>query len=198
MPNSVELLLTENVDNLGIVGDVVTVRSGYARNYLLPNGYGVQPTESAKAALAERRAHVEKEMAALRADLEKTCELLDGHEVTLERSCNDQGHLYGSVTQHDIVAVLAEAGFTNILDRYIRIGHAIKRIDSYPIPVQLAPDLKAEIKLWVVADRPLDFDENAADEDGQADASADDEAAPAAADADAVPEAQTADAENDN
>lgn len=167
MARTVELLLTDNVDNLGIVGDVVTVRTGYARNYLLPNGFAVRPTESAKTALAERRAQVEKEMAALRADLEKTCELLDGFEVTLERSCNDQGHLYGSVTQHDIAAVLKEAGFKNVLDRHIRIGQAIKRIDSYPIPVQLAHDLKAEIKLWVIADRPIEFESEEAASAGQ-------------------------------
>jgi len=169
MSKTVELLLTENVENLGIVGDVVTVRMGYARNYLLPFGMAVQPTDAAKKALADRRAEAEREMAALRADLEKVTELLEGHEITLERSCNDQGHLYGSVSQQDIATALQEAGFPQVKDSHIRIGSAIKRVDSYAIPVQVAPDLKAEIKLWVVADRSLDFEreEMEFDDDGE-------------------------------
>lgn len=157
MSKLIELLLTENVENLGIVGDVVNVRSGYARNYLLPHGVGVRPTSSAKRALAEKRAQVEREMAALRIELEELNKKLHNFEVTIERSCNDQGHLYGSVTQRDIVVALHEEGFNKVRERHIRIGTAIKRVDSYQIPVQLDDDLKSEIKLWVVADRPLDF-----------------------------------------
>lgn len=167
MPRNVELLLTENIENLGIVGDVVDVKPGYARNYLVPLGYAVKPTEGAKKALAERRAEVERELAALRKQLEELIEKLEGAEVTLERSCNDQGWLYGSVTQHDIAVALQEAGFAQVTDRHIRIGAAIKRIDSYEIPVQLDKDLRTEIKLWVVADRDLNLgrtDEEAAGE----------------------------------
>jgi large subunit ribosomal protein L9 len=157
MPRTIELLLTENIENLGIVGDVVDVKPGYARNYLVPLGYAVKPTEGAKKALAERRAEVERELAALRKQLEQLVEKLEGAEVTLERSCNDQGWLYGSVTQHDIATALQEAGFNQVTDRHIRIGAAIKRIDSYEIPVQLDKDLRTEIKLWVVADRELNL-----------------------------------------
>lgn len=157
MARNVELLLTENIENLGIVGDVVHVKPGYARNYLVPLGYAVEPTDGAKKALAARRAEVERELAALRKELEQLVEKLEGAEITLERSCNDQGWLYGSVTQHDIAVALNEAGFNRITDRHIRIGAAIKRIDSYEIPVQLDRDLRTEIKLWVVADRELNL-----------------------------------------
>ncbi len=157
MARNVELLLTENIENLGIVGDVVHVKPGFARNYLVPLGYAVKPTEGAKKALAARRAEVERELAALRQELEAMVEKLEGFEITLERSCNDQGWLYGSVTQHDIATALNEAGFTRITDRHIRIGAAIKRIDSYEIPVQLDRDLRTEVKVWVVADRELNL-----------------------------------------
>lgn len=170
MPKSYELLLTENVDNLGIVGDVVTVRSGFARNYLLPRGFAVKPTEGAKKRLAERRAQVEAELAALRRELEAMVEKLSGFEVTLTRSCNDQGWLYGSVTQGDIAHALREAGFTRVLDRHIRIGQGIKRVDSYEIPIQIDRDLKTEIKLWVVPDRELNLirgDEESAEGAGE-------------------------------
>jgi len=179
MARNVELLLTENIENLGIVGDVVLVKPGYARNYLVPLGYAVKPTEGAKKSLAARRAQVERELAALRAELEQLVEKLEGAEVTLERSCNDQGWLYGSVTQHDIAAALNEAGFHRIVDRHIRIGTAIKRIDSYEIPVQLDRDLRTEIKLWVVADRELNLGRRD-EEEPAAEGEAPGEAAPSA------------------
>jgi large subunit ribosomal protein L9 len=99
---SIKLLLTENVDNLGIVGDVVNVRIGYARNYLLPRELATTPSDEILAQLAEKRAQAEKDLAALRSQRESLISKLEGLELTLTRSCNDQGHLYGSVTQHDI------------------------------------------------------------------------------------------------
>jgi large subunit ribosomal protein L9 len=153
--NQVELLLTENVDNLGIVGDVVKVRPGYARNYLLPHGLATRPTEGAKKRVAERRAQVEAELKARRASQEKLIEQLASVEITLQRSHNEEGQLYGSVTQHDIVEALAAEGH-RITERDVRIGAPIKRLDSYKIPIQLAADLKTEIKLWVVSDKPAE------------------------------------------
>ncbi len=163
---TVDLLLTESVDSLGIVGDVVKVKAGYARNYLIPHGCAVLPTDRAKEQLAERRAKVQAELAQLRKDLETTIEKLDGFEITLTQSCNDHGFLYGSVTQHDIAAALNEVGFPQISDRHVRLGMSIKRIDSYSVPVQFDADLKAEIKVWVVADRELVFADEGADKEG--------------------------------
>lgn len=150
---NVKVLLTENVDNTGIVGDVVSVRPGFARNYLLPRGLAMEPTEEAVQRLAARRAQVELEMKERRAQLEALLEKLKNHEITLERSHNEQGILFGGVTQHDIAQVLRDEGHT-VEDRMIRIGTVIKRLDSYHIPVVLASDLKTEIKLWVVSDKP--------------------------------------------
>lgn len=160
---TVELLLTESVESLGIVGDVVKVKAGFARNYLIPHGCAVLPTDRAKEALAEKRAKVQAELAQLRTDMETMIEKLDGFEITLTQSCNDHGFLYGSVTQHDIAAALNEAGFPQIHDRHVRLGTSIKRIDSYMVPVQFDLDLKTEVKLWVVADRELVFEEDAKD-----------------------------------
>ena len=166
---NIDLLLTENVTNLGIVGDVVKVRPGYARNYLLPHNLATKPTEKAKEAVAERRAEVERQMRELRAEQEKLIEKLEGFEVTLKRAANEDGNLYGSVTQHDIAVALQEEGF-NVTERDVRIGIAIKKLDSYPIPVQIADDLKAEIKLWVVSDKPAEelMAEATSDDDDEA------------------------------
>ncbi len=151
----VELLLTENVDNLGIVGDVVRVKPGYARNFLLPRRLATTPSPKAIERLAERRRQVEEELRRKRAAQEAMLGKLDGFEITLERSANEQGVLFGGVSQHDIAQVLRAEGF-EIEDRAVRVGEQIKRLDSYMIPVQLASDLKTEIKLWVVSDKPME------------------------------------------
>lgn len=179
---NIELLLTDNVENLGIVGDVVKVKAGYARNYLLPTGLGTVPSEEAIKALAKRRAEVEKDMKRIRSEREAIFAKLEDFELTLQRSSNDQGILYGSVSQHDITEALQAEGFP-IEDRMVRIGQQIKRLDSYMIPVALDQDLKTEIKLWVVSDRPLgeldeEIEKATAEQDGKTedDATGDEEA----------------------
>jgi len=158
MAKTVKLLLTENVESLGIVGDVVTVRLGYARNFLIPFGMATEPSEERIQELAAKRAEAEKEMAALRSEREKLVETLDGFEITLQRSCNDQGVLYGSVTQQDISSALASLGY-DVPPRHVRLAETIKRIDTFDVTVRFDADLEATLKLWVVADRRLDLDE---------------------------------------
>jgi large subunit ribosomal protein L9 len=158
MSKNVQLLLTENVEGLGIVGDVVEVRAGYARNFLLPHAMATTPSEDKIEALAEKRKQAEAEMRALRAQREQIIEKLEGYELTVERSCNDQGHLYGSVTQKDIADALGEEGFA-VRPRDIRIAQPIKRLDSYEIPIVFDTELRTTMKLWVIADRRLDLDD---------------------------------------
>ena len=83
---------------------------------------------------------------------------LEGVEITLERSCNDQGQHYGSVTQQDVATALGEEGF-DVRARDVRLAHTIKRIDSYDVLVKPEQDLEATIKVWVVSDRKLEVDE---------------------------------------
>jgi large subunit ribosomal protein L9 len=149
----IELLLTENVDNLGIVGDVVKVRPGYARNFLLPRALATKPTPGAIKRLSTRRAEVEKELKRLRADREATFARMDKLEITIQRSSNDQGILYGGVSQHEIAEAIRAEGYA-IDDRHVRIGEQIKRLDTYMIPVVLDADMRTEVKLWVVSDKP--------------------------------------------
>lgn len=150
-----KLLLTENVDSLGIVGDVVRVRLGYARNFLLPFGLATPPSDDLIKDLATRRAEAEKQLAELRTQREAMISKLDGQQLTMTRACNDQGHLYGSVTQQDIAVALKEVGF-DIKPREVRLPGTIKRIDTYDIHIKVDSDLGADVKLWVVADRQLE------------------------------------------
>ncbi|MCA9274464.1 MAG: 50S ribosomal protein L9 [Phycisphaerales bacterium] len=158
MARNVKLLLTENVDNLGIVGDIVNVRIGYARNYLLPFGYATAPSEELIAQLADKRAQAEQLLAEQRKQREAMISKLNGQELTLTRACNDQGQLYGSVTQQDIASALRDLGFA-VSPREVRLPTTIKRIDTFDIHIKVDSDLEADIKLWVVADRELDLDE---------------------------------------
>ena len=155
MSKSVQLLLTENVETLGIIGDVVNVRIGYARNYLIPRGMVTEPSEEKIKALAVRRAEAEQHLAEQRKLREKLTERLEGVEITMERACNDLGMLYGSVTQQDIASALVAAGY-GVKPRDVRLGQTIKRVDNYDISVKLASDLEASIKLHVKSDRPLE------------------------------------------
>ncbi len=157
MAKTVELLLTETVESLGIVGDVVKVRTGYARNYLLPRELATAPSEEKIKALATKRADAERHVAEQRQAREQMIEKLEGVEVTLERSCNDQGLLYGSVTQQDVASALNAMGFA-VRPRDVRLQTTIKRIDSYEVPIKPESDLEAVVKLWVVADRELNLD----------------------------------------
>lgn len=158
MAKTVKLLLTENVDNLGIVGDVVNVKIGYARNYLLPRELATTPNDELLAQLADKRKQAEADLAQLRSQREALIGKLEGIEITMERACNDQGHLYGSVTQQDIASGLSELGYA-VKPREVRLAHTIKRLDAYDVSVKFDSDLEATIKLHVVADREMDADE---------------------------------------
>jgi large subunit ribosomal protein L9 len=190
----IKLLLTDNVDNLGIVGDVVSVRPGYARNFLLPRELATTPTAGAIKRLAARRVLVEKEMAERRVKLDALFAKLKGYELTLQRSANEQGVLFGGVSQHDIGESMRAEGF-EIDDRAVRVGQQIKRLDSYMIPIVLASDLKTEIKLWVVSDKPVEQLETEAAEQAQAKGKRRDQDQDEEEDAAAEPQAEAAPAD---
>ncbi|MHC4082123.1 MAG: 50S ribosomal protein L9 [Planctomycetota bacterium] len=155
MAKNIELLLLESVENLGLVGDVVKVKPGYARNYLLPHGVAEPPSPTKIESLKEARTRAHAELAALRAEREKLVELMAEVSVTLERSCNDQGALYGSVTHRDISDALIEAGWS-VDVRSVRLAHPIRRIGVYPVPIQFDKDLRAEATVIVQSDRELE------------------------------------------
>lgn len=178
MSKNVELLLLETVENLGLVGDVVKVKTGYARNYLLPHGVAEPPSPSKIEQLKEQRARAQAELAALRSQREQIIQELTDANVTLERSCNDQGSLYGSVTQRDISDALIGAGY-GVDVHAVRLSHPIRHIGTYPVPIQFDKDLRVEITLLIKPDRllegfdesgqPVDSDEGEAEGEGEGD-----------------------------
>jgi len=158
MAKNIKLLLIENVDSLGIVGDVVNVRIGYARNFLLPRNLATKPSDELMQQLALKRADAQRQLALVRKQREELNAKLQGVELELIRPCNDQGILYGGITQQDVSAALAVKGL-GVKPRDIRIPQAIKRIDSYEVHIKLDSDLDSTIKLHVKPDRELAKDE---------------------------------------
>ena len=155
MAKNIELLLIKTVENLGIVGDVVRVKAGLARNYLLPMGLAEPPHPAKIEALKEERAKAQAELVALRQVRVQIIEELKEAEISIERSCNDQGALYGSVTQRDISDALQEAGF-GVDGRSVRLNHPIRRIGTYQVNIQFEKELGTEITLQVKADHELE------------------------------------------
>ncbi len=158
MAKSIELLLTESIENLGIVGDVVKVRTGYARNFLLPRNAATTPSAELIASLKVKRAQAQAEMAQVRSERATTIEKLKGYDLAITRACNDQGILYGGVTQQEISEALIKAGF-GVRPRDVRLSGAIKRVDTYDIHIKFETELETDIKLTVKPDRVLAKDE---------------------------------------
>jgi large subunit ribosomal protein L9 len=158
----VELLLNRTIENLGLVGDVVKVKPGVARNYLLPHGFAEAPTPEKIEALKHLRAAAQAELAKLRAAREALIARMEGVSIKLIRSVNDQGVLYGAVTQRDISDQLVADGYTVDM-RAVRLQNPIRRIGSYSCIIQLDRDLKTEVGIEVLPDRTLEIMTAAAD-----------------------------------
>lgn len=167
MAKNIELLLLKSIENLGIVGDIVKVKPGFARNYLLPLGLAESPTPSRVEALKEERAKAQAELEALRSAREELLGRMTEVEITLIRSCNDQGVLYGSVTQRDIADALQDNGF-DVSTRSVRLSQPIRRVGGYDVPIQFEKDLRTEIHVKIEPDQPLDErDELEIDDEGE-------------------------------
>mgnify|MGYP006417427977 FL=1 len=144
-----ELLLAETVPNLGAQGEIVRVRAGFARNYLVPQGLATLATDENKAAVEEHK----KAQAAARKDQVKTlkelAEAVAKYSVTLEAHANKEGHLYGSILAGDISAQLKTANFA-IEPNQVRLEGPLKETGMYTVKVQLDPEVDTEVKVWVV------------------------------------------------
>ena len=153
----VKLLLQETIRHLGKVGDVVSVKPGYARNFLVPKGLGVQPTPTALKNIEAKRQEYERFEAAQREKQQSLLTKLDGYTVTLVRRANERGHLYGGVGASDIAHALSEAGMaTNddvtITADEINLHGKIDNVGSFTSDVRFADDLMQEITVEVQAD----------------------------------------------
>ncbi|HEY4329437.1 MAG TPA: 50S ribosomal protein L9 [Phycisphaerae bacterium] len=142
------VLLTQTIERTGIVGEVLDVSDGFARNYLLPKGLAIQPTDGNIKRLEQAKKDYEAKQKLIREEKEKMVAKLAGVEVTLTRAANDEGHLFGSVSRRDIAEELQKAGYA-VQPEDVKLEEPIRRVDTFMVPVILSGDLKADIKVWV-------------------------------------------------
>lgn len=144
-----KVLLRRNVPKLGKIGEVVEVKPGYARNYLLPQRLAVEPTKgNTRQVELEKQKYLE-ELARIRAEIEARAKLVDGKEITIAARANEEGQLYGSVGPAQIVAALAEKGL-NIEAENVALAEPVRKLDKYDIDLKFGEDVTAKIVLWVV------------------------------------------------
>ncbi|MCE2793487.1 MAG: 50S ribosomal protein L9 [Blastopirellula sp.] len=146
---NVQLLLIQSVDSLGNQGDVVNVRPGFARNYLLPQGLATVASDHHKRMVEKHRAKLlEIEQARLKT-LRDLANLISQQSVTIEANANEEGHLYGSVSAPDIVSALKALNIAVTNDQ-IRLEGVLKELGLYTVRVHLHNDIESELKVWVV------------------------------------------------
>ena len=145
-----KILLCEDVESLGYLGDVVEVKNGYARNYLLPQGVGVVPTDANIKSLADAKAAASAERRVAHDRLAQVVEAVEGAEVVVASKANEQGHLFGSVSQREIADNLRGQGF-EITDDMVRIGEHIKEVGTHEVAVRVAAELSTTISVVVVS-----------------------------------------------
>jgi large subunit ribosomal protein L9 len=154
-----QVILLERIEKLGQMGDVVNVRSGYARNYLLPQKKAVTKTDDNMAYFESQRSQLEASNLENKSEAEKLSEKIEGIFVAMVRQAGEAGQLYGSVNARDIAAGVAEAGF-NIDRRQITLERPIKTIGLHPVTVSLHP----EVQVTVTANVARSADEAATQE----------------------------------
>jgi len=140
-----EIILLERIEKLGTIGDVVTVKDGYARNFLLPNKKALRANDANRKVFEANRERLEAENAARRDEAAKAGSTVDGAELTLIRASSNSGQLYGSVNVRDIADALQAQGF-DINKSQIILERPIKTIGLFDVKVALHPEVRVTVK----------------------------------------------------
>jgi large subunit ribosomal protein L9 len=144
-----KVLLREDVDDLGARGEIVRVRAGYARNYLLPRNLAVEATAGNVKGIEQERAALLKKEAKERATAEAQSQQMSSLSLEFKRKSGEQGALYGSVTSMDVAEALKERGYE--IDRHrIHLREPLKRLGEYTVPVRLHREVTIDLQVKVV------------------------------------------------
>ena len=144
-----EIILLERIEKLGAIGDVVSVKDGYARNYLLPNKKALRSNAANRKVFEANRAKIEADNAARRGDAEAAAKSVDGVQIVLIRQSSNSGQLYGSVSVRDIVEGLHEAGHKIVTKAMIVLERPIKTLGLFDVKVSLHPEVAVNIQVNV-------------------------------------------------
>jgi large subunit ribosomal protein L9 len=143
-----EIILLERIDKLGQMGDVVKVKDGYARNYLLPQKKALRATKANRERFDHERVHLEATSLEQRAEAEAVAAKLDGLSVVMLRQAADSGQLYGSVSALDVARAVDEAGFS-VERRQVRLGSTIKTLGLHSVSISLHPEVSVNVTVNV-------------------------------------------------
>jgi large subunit ribosomal protein L9 len=146
-----EVILKEDVPNLGLRGDVVKVADGFGRNYLLPRKMAMQATEANKAVIEQMKAAAERRSASEKAQAEELLTKLDPVVLSFTRRAGEAGHLFGSVTSADIASELAAQGF-EVDRRKIQLGEPLKSLGDFKVAIRLHREVTARVTVKVQAE----------------------------------------------
>ena len=143
-----EVILLERVEKLGQMGEVVSVKDGYGRNFLVPRGKALRATKANREVFEQRRAQLEATNLERRSEAEGLRAKVDGMSVVVIRQAGEGGHLYGSVNARDIADAVAEQGLT-IARQQVRLDAAIKTLGLHQVRIALHPEVDASITVNV-------------------------------------------------
>jgi large subunit ribosomal protein L9 len=144
-----QLILTQDVENLGKAGELVSVRPGYGRNYLVPRGFAVSATVRNKNRLDHEKAVIERKITKERASATELANRINGMTLQFERIVGEDEKLFGSVTSRDIADQLKKAGI-EIDHRWVQLEAPVKALGKYETSVRLTAGVSAALKFWVV------------------------------------------------
>ena len=157
-----KVLLCEDIDKLGWLGDVVEVSEGYARNYLLPQRLAKPATEASIRAIAEEKAKRAEQRKLKGRRLEAAAEAVEGAEAVVAAKANEQGHLFGSVTARQIAANLRSQGF-EVTDEIVQLHDHIKQVGTHAVTLRFGADVTATVNVVVVPEQDSADSESEAD-----------------------------------
>ena len=161
-PNTMKVLLCEDITKLGWLGDVVEVSVGYARNYLLPQGLAKTATQASIRAIAEEKAKRAEQRIEDSKRLENAAKAVDGAEAVVAAKANEQGHLFGSVNERQIAANLRAQGF-EVADGIVQLSEHIKEVGSHSVTLKFAENVTATVNVVVVPEQQENAPETDAD-----------------------------------
>lgn len=147
---NVKVILRKNLENVGETGDLVTVKPGFARNYLLPNGLAFEATAANVKLLEEDKKRDEQRGKRDFLEARRRASQLEGVSLTFHANAGEEGKLFGSITSADITDRLNEQGLDFTVDKRQLDHEPIKALGVFSVPVRLHTDVKPEIKVWVI------------------------------------------------
>lgn len=145
-----KLILSQNVENLGRIGDLVKVKNGYARNFLIPRGLGLVANEGNQSALNHQLRLLDKKKALILGEAKKVASNIEKISVTVTKQVGEDEKIFGSVTTAELEELLAAEG-VKVSKKDIKLSEEIKKVGVYSAEVKVHPEVTAKFKIWVVA-----------------------------------------------